>query len=95
MILDEHPDSDDDATFFVNPDDISGKANSFTELPGSMHGGGCALVFADGHSEIHKWIGGSTKPPVIYKAWVQAVDITSDPGSQRDLGWLAARTPQN
>ena len=95
MILDEHPDSNDDATFFVNPADISGTGTSFTELPGSMHGGGSAMVFADGHSEIHKWVGGTTKPPVIYKAWVQAVDIGGDAASQRDLLWLAERTPQN
>jgi prepilin-type N-terminal cleavage/methylation domain-containing protein len=95
MILDEHPDSDDDATFYVNPADASGTGTSFTELPGSMHAGASALVFADGHSEIHKWLGAATKPAVIYKAWVQAVDISSDPASQKDLQWLAERTPHN
>jgi len=96
MILDEHPDSDDDATFYVNPADASGTGTSFTELPGSMHAGACALVFADGHSEIHKWHGGKTKPPVTYATpWVQAVNISGDTDSQKDLQWLAQRTPQN
>jgi hypothetical protein len=37
VIMDEHPNSDDDATFFVNPADANGTGTSFTELPGSMH----------------------------------------------------------
>jgi prepilin-type N-terminal cleavage/methylation domain-containing protein/prepilin-type processing-associated H-X9-DG protein len=95
MILDQHPDSNDDATFYVNPADATGPITTFTELPGSMHGGAAAMVFADGHSEIHKWRGGKTKPPVIYKAWVSGIDISSDPDSQTDARWLAQRTPQS
>jgi len=94
-ILDEHPDSDDDATFYVNPADANGTGTTLTELPGSMHGGSAAMVFADGHAELHKWQGSKTKPAVVYSAWVQAVSISGDAGSQADLQWLAQRTPQN
>src|SRR5258708_2186399 len=59
VVLDEHPDSDDDVTFYVNPKDADGKGTTFTELPGSMHGKGSGMVFADGHSEVHKWSGGT------------------------------------
>jgi prepilin-type processing-associated H-X9-DG protein len=96
MILDEHPDSDDDATFYVNPVDANGAGTTFTELPGSMHSGSAALVFADGHSEIHKWLGAKTKPPVTYPPnYLQGVNISGDTGSQKDLAWLAQHTPQN
>ena len=94
-IMDEHPDSDDDASLYVNPADISGTGTSFTELPGSMHGGSGTLVFADGHAELHKWLGALDKPPVTYVAWVQAASISGDVQSQRDLQWLAQHTPQN
>jgi prepilin-type N-terminal cleavage/methylation domain-containing protein len=33
----------------------SGQA-SFPDVPGSYHKWGCGLSFADGHSEIHKWV---------------------------------------
>src|SRR5271155_2340327 len=56
VITDEHPDSNDDAVLFVNPADAYGTGDGeFTELPGSLHGKGAGLVFADGHSEVHAW----------------------------------------
>lgn len=96
MIMDEHPDSDDDATFYVNPADANGQGTTWTELPGSMHAGSVALVFGDGHSEVHKWLGSTTKSPVTYpSSYKQAISISGDTLSQRDLQWLAQHTPQN
>ena len=94
VMLDEHPDSDDDATFFVNPADASGTGTSFTELPGSLHGNACGMVYADGHSEVHKWKGGKTVQPVTYIKYLQNVDITGDSAAQNDLAFLAQHTPQ-
>ena len=94
-LLDEHPDSDDDATFYVNPKDADGNGTSFTELPGSMHAGAAAVEFADGHSEIHRWLGSKTKTRVSYVTYLQNVDVSGDAASKRDLQWLAQRTPQN
>ena len=34
------------------------------DYPASYHNGACGLSFADGHSEIHKWIGSKIKAPV-------------------------------
>ena len=53
VMMDEHPDSNDDATFYVNPADANGGGTSFTELPGSMHAKASGIVFADGHTEVH------------------------------------------
>jgi prepilin-type N-terminal cleavage/methylation domain-containing protein/prepilin-type processing-associated H-X9-DG protein len=94
VIMDEHPDSDDDATFYVNPANANGTGTSFTELPGSLHNKGCGMVYADGHSEIHVWKGAKTTQPVTYITYLQAVG-NLDTASVNDLTWLARHTPQN
>ena len=91
VITDEHPDSIDDALLYVAPFPVT----SFTELPGTQHGGACGLSFADGHAEIHKWNG-----PTL--AAHQQV-IYANPPTQRvncpitdvDMLYLAQHTPQN
>jgi prepilin-type N-terminal cleavage/methylation domain-containing protein/prepilin-type processing-associated H-X9-DG protein len=95
VIMDEHPDSDDDATFFINPADANGSGSSFTELPGSLHAKGGGIVFADGHSEIHVWKGILDTPPVVYQTYVQNVSVSGDTAALNDLTWLAQHTPAN
>ena len=95
VMMDEHPDSDDDATMYCNPADAAGTGTSFTELPGSMHGKACGIVFGDGHSEIHTWKGSLDTPSVHYVTYVQNVDVATDKLSVGDLTWLALHTPQN
>jgi prepilin-type processing-associated H-X9-DG protein len=63
----------------------------FTEVPGSFHNHGCGISFADGHSEIHKWMDNRILLPVTYVYHPESIDITS-PASP-DLAWLAQRTP--
>ena len=95
VIMDENPNSNDDATFYVNPADANGTGTSFTELPGSLHGNACGIVFADGHSEVHKWLGGITTQPFDSgrTSYLQAVNVSGDAASQNDLTWLAQHTP--
>jgi prepilin-type N-terminal cleavage/methylation domain-containing protein/prepilin-type processing-associated H-X9-DG protein len=95
VVTDEHPDSNDDATFFVNPADANGTGTSFTELPGSLHGKASGMVFADGHSEVHAWKGTITTQPVTFITYLQNVPVSSDRASQLDLAWFAQHTPQN
>ena len=96
VVMDEHPTWDDDATLFVNPADVSAATsdNSFTELPGSLHGNGSGVVYADGHSDIHRWLGGVDRPPVSYGGSPGAVSVAGDLMAQNDLFWLAQHTPQ-
>jgi prepilin-type N-terminal cleavage/methylation domain-containing protein/prepilin-type processing-associated H-X9-DG protein len=92
VITDEHPDTDDDATFFVNPADAYGAGDGkFTELPGSLHGKAAGMVFADGHSEVHVWKGKVTTVPVTYN--YPSLSVTTDAASQADLAWFAQHTP--
>lgn len=96
VITDEHPDSNDDATLFVNPADANGGGDKvFTELPGSMHNKGAGMVFGDGHAEIHVWKGTLDTPKVTYVAYVQGVNVAADQASVNDLAWWAQHTPQN
>jgi prepilin-type N-terminal cleavage/methylation domain-containing protein/prepilin-type processing-associated H-X9-DG protein len=60
VFVDEHPDSINDGwmiTDVTNP-------NSWVDLAASYHNRACGFSFADGHSEIHKWLEGSTAVPV-------------------------------
>ena len=50
VYLDEHPCSINDAGFF-NP-----QPAHWIDQPASYHNGAAGFAFADGHSEIHKWV---------------------------------------
>jgi prepilin-type N-terminal cleavage/methylation domain-containing protein len=92
VILDENPFSINDAVFAVAmgvPDPTSGLATNtkYVDTPGSYHNGACGISFADAHSEIHKWQGGTVKSLAIYASpSYEAGD------SLVDLQWLQART---
>ena len=47
----------DDGYFIVD----AFSPNTWQNYPSSRHGGGGDMSFADGHAEIHRWIGGSTR----------------------------------
>jgi prepilin-type N-terminal cleavage/methylation domain-containing protein len=66
VFIDEHPDSISFAPFEYN-----GPANSigsprWASMPGALHGGAGALVFADGHTESKKWFSPETRLQVVY-----------------------------
>jgi prepilin-type N-terminal cleavage/methylation domain-containing protein len=52
-----------DNDYGPTPGTYSGSAN-FPDVPGSYHKWGCGMSFADGHSEIHKWVTAVLKIPV-------------------------------
>ena len=54
VIIDENPDSVNDAAFAVRMDP-QWPATLWQDGPANYHGGGCGFGFADGHSEIKKW----------------------------------------
>jgi prepilin-type N-terminal cleavage/methylation domain-containing protein len=94
VITDEHPNSNDDASLYVNPADANGSGTSFTELPGSLHGKSSGEVFADGHSDLHKWLGVVTTTPFNpgRTSYLQGVG-NLDQASINDLTWFAQHTP--
>jgi prepilin-type processing-associated H-X9-DG protein len=61
--IDEREDSIDDGAFGVNMIN-SGSAAALVNMPANRHGKSCGVSFADGHSEIHKWVDPRTTPPM-------------------------------
>lgn len=92
VFLDEHPDSINDALFMT----IAGRDLSNAEwqdLPANQHYGcGANFSFADGHSEIKKWVEKSgpsaTCRPVTY------TDLPNLPvRGSKDYLWVNDRMP--
>jgi prepilin-type N-terminal cleavage/methylation domain-containing protein/prepilin-type processing-associated H-X9-DG protein len=94
VFVDEHPDSINDGALAVpctgnQPTDAQG-SSYIIDFPASYHGGACGFAFADGHSEIHKWLGTKIKPPVLYNNNLALRAQAGD--SWRDMHWMADNT---
>jgi len=66
VLVDEHPDSINDAACAVQMAKLDATSAQIIDFPASYHNGACGLSFADGHCEIHKWIGSKIKAPAHY-----------------------------
>lgn len=88
VLLDEHPDSINDAFFVI---DMRGYPNpaqtALPDLPASYHNKAGGLAFADGHSEIKRWRDPRTTPPVK-KTGPPSVNQGNNP----DALWFWERT---
>ena len=94
VFVDEHPNSINDAGFAVDMKDV-GAFSKIIDYPASYHNGACGFSFADGHAEIHKWIGGTIKPPVSLNG--ANIGSGANPGpagndSVPDVKWLQDHT---
>ena len=85
VLVDEHPDSINDAALAVQ----MGGPN-IIDFPASFHNGACGFSFADGHTEIHKWKGGTIKAPVNYTATMPLNVPAGD--SLPDVQWMSSVT---
>lgn len=90
VFLDEREDSINDGMFVV---DMNGYPNQperhrMVDLPASYHGGAGGLSFADGHSELKKWLDSRTKPPLV-KGGVIPYDRPSP--NNLDIAWMQER----
>jgi prepilin-type N-terminal cleavage/methylation domain-containing protein/prepilin-type processing-associated H-X9-DG protein len=85
------------------PGDLTGNPGAYEfdqDMPAAYHDGACGLAFADGHSEIHRWMDFHTTPPIIPDN-----EITTTPGvptgpaanglpvpNDQDVRWMQLRT---
>ena len=89
VLLDEHVDSINDGSFAVQMPAVAA-STVWVDLPSKAHGDACGFSFADGHSEIHKWLHADVIPNVKYQ--------TKDPNStiyslnNQDVQWVAKHT---
>ena len=82
IYLDEQADSINDPAFFA-PRNLQ-----WLDFPANYHCGSGSVAFADGHSEIHKWLSSLANIRVNYT--VPAA--LSVPANDKDYQWLRERT---
>jgi prepilin-type processing-associated H-X9-DG protein len=68
VFLDEQADSLDDLLFMNNPGYAPG-SELWRNLPAAYHDGAGSFSFADGHSEIHKWLEHGKPPRTPQTIW--------------------------
>lgn len=88
VIVDENPDSVNDAAFAVAMDGPYPNT-TWQDTPANYHAGSCGFGFADGHSEIHKWKDPQTlniKTTYIYR------NSTVFQSKNMDVVWVQQRT---
>jgi prepilin-type N-terminal cleavage/methylation domain-containing protein/prepilin-type processing-associated H-X9-DG protein len=87
VFLDEREDSINDATFFTSLVNPIPNPN-IIDIPASYHGGAAGFSFADGHSEIHKWLSASLKKPIQVMP-INNINVSSDAAGLQDSYWLS------
>jgi len=86
VIIDENPDSVNDAGFAVKM-----AVKTWQDGPSTLHGGGCGFSFGDGHSEIKKWKEPSSYGRFMKTTYRSEFNFASVQGG-RDLAWAQERT---
>ena len=88
VLLDMREDSIDMGNFATDMNGykpFSPASWGFWDLPGMYHNRACGFSFADGHSEIKKWMDGRTTPGLVNGGLIN--DRLSSPNN-RDVSWL-------
>jgi prepilin-type processing-associated H-X9-DG protein len=86
VFADEHPDSINDGLQHEPAGD--GDTTQWSDMPASNHNGACGFAFADGHSEIRKWMQRETCHPMVGNGdWLP---MTASP-PYTDLLWVLSR----
>jgi len=75
VFTDEHPDSINDSGFAVQIENTTILTGRFIDTPTDLHDGAAPFSFADGHAEMHRWLGNELgRAPFIQGTLGQAVD---------------------
>ena len=82
VVLDERQDSINDGVFFTEPDN----PGFLEDVPSNRHGDAAGFSFADGHSEIHKWVSSYINQP-IQSTPINDANLAGTPGVS-DVYWL-------
>jgi prepilin-type N-terminal cleavage/methylation domain-containing protein/prepilin-type processing-associated H-X9-DG protein len=97
LLIDEHPDSINDGAFAVDMTDINNISAIWIDHASSLHNGGCAFSFCDGHALVHHWRDPNWKsvlryPPHFTTTWGQTMVYNE---STIDLRWIGEHTSAN
>lgn len=86
--IDEHEHSIDNARFA-----LAGREEwRWIDFPATRHDNGCVLSFADGHSEMWRWLEPNTIRIGRMKPWIQGQ--SGVPGTDRDLRRIHESMPR-
>ena len=88
VVIDENPDSVNDAAFAVKMDN----KNIWQDGPGTSHCGGCGFSFADGHSEIRKWKDGRMYARPFITTYRSTFPFGWSQVNSVDIAWVEERT---
>jgi prepilin-type processing-associated H-X9-DG protein len=88
VLLDEHENSINDAHFYPFSN-LKTYDKRWLDAPSGRHGNGTGFTFADGHSEIHRWVDSDVTKVKISAGAVSANDISFLPNAgPRDHAWF-------
>jgi prepilin-type N-terminal cleavage/methylation domain-containing protein/prepilin-type processing-associated H-X9-DG protein len=83
VVLDERTDSINDGWYASDP----ATPYQVVDFPASYHGNAAGYAFADGHSEIHRFLDGRTMPPFNPAGIPLNVNLSGD----QDVRWMAQK----
>jgi len=92
VVTDEREDRINNGFFVVSMSGYQPRnpaAFQMVDMPASYHNGAGGLSFADGHSEIKRWLDPRTKPPVRPG---RNLPLTAGSANNRDVLWLQERS---
>ncbi len=92
VTIDEREDSINDGWFAVDMNSYDPQRSAghiIVDYPATYHNRAGGLSFADGHSEIRKWVDGRTAPVLRFG---QALPLGQPSPNNRDVDWLQERS---
>jgi len=92
VTIDEREDSINDGWFAVDMNSYDPQRSAghiIVDYPATYHNRAGGLSFADGHSEIRKWVDGRTAPVLRFG---QALPLGQPSPNNRDIDWLQERS---
>jgi len=92
VTIDEREDSINDGWFAVDMNSYDPQRSSgfiIVDYPATYHNRAGGLSFADGHSEIRKWVDGRTAPVLKFG---QLLPLGQPSPNNKDVDWLQERT---
>jgi prepilin-type N-terminal cleavage/methylation domain-containing protein/prepilin-type processing-associated H-X9-DG protein len=92
VFLHEHANTIDDGWYIWCQNNDPTNYSSWENLPTAAHGGASSFAFMDGHSEIHKWLVGSTMPPENYNATYSSSIPLGVGNNTADIMWVASHS---
>jgi prepilin-type N-terminal cleavage/methylation domain-containing protein len=91
VLMDEHPDSLNDAALAVSCTQADTTSAKIIDYPANYHSGASGMSYSDGHAEIHRWRGGKIRNAAIQYNNYLALNVPAE-DSWKDISWWATVT---